>query len=334
MLHLTVVACIGTFDAPIAPLVIFRGDCNDGQVSWTAARDPNGAEMVACVTKSGWINTFIAVQWLKHFGCATQARANGAPRLLYLDGHSTHISVEFLEAAWQANISICVLPANLSAILQPLDVDFFNPLKMAYHKRLDNYMLGNGTNPVPRGAFWPWFQKAWTATTSQRQIRGAWRKAGLWPANKSILIGFRPQTPLRELATPAIGPKTPCSLRILQSNRSAVRTGHYNAKDALEKAEKRVEVLLCRDAVTLRRLAAVEAAQELNKQVLGKRKRQIYPRGALLNPEHQNSQEFQEQKSASKQRKKGKKRAVTLQQTPTPSYRETSESSEDPLNDW
>lgn len=53
MQHLTVVACIGTSDAPVSPLVIFRGDCNDGQESWTAARDFNGAEMVACVTKSG-----------------------------------------------------------------------------------------------------------------------------------------------------------------------------------------------------------------------------------------------------------------------------------------
>jgi hypothetical protein len=44
---------------------------------------------------------------------------------------------------------ICVLPANLSAILQPLDVDFFNSINIAYDKQLDEYMLGNGVNPIP-----------------------------------------------------------------------------------------------------------------------------------------------------------------------------------------
>ena len=92
MEHLTVVACVGTSDAPIPPLIIFKGDCIDGQESWTAARDSTGAEMVACITQSSWNNSVVALQCNKHFDLATKARGHTgrAPRLLYHDGHRTH----------------------------------------------------------------------------------------------------------------------------------------------------------------------------------------------------------------------------------------------------
>ena len=338
--HLTVVACIGTEDAPVPPLIIFKGDSPNIQESWTAAHNPYGPSMVACVTKSGWINSFIALKWLQHFDKATKGRADEGrlPRLLYLDGHSTHVAIEFLEAAWDANITIFILPANLSAVLQPLDVDFFNPLKAAYHKKLDAFMLGNGANPVPKGAIWPWLQYAWMQTTSQRQIRGAWCKAGLWPISKCILCpqtAFRGNTPPLQLAAAQpTTPITPCSLRILRHNRSAVRQGRFDAMETLSKTEKMLEILLSRDALNSKRLEALEAAQELNQALHNKRKRQTFPLGGFLDPTHRNSQDHQANKKAATKGRKGKERAVQRELAVVASSEAGTDTSEDPLTLW
>jgi hypothetical protein len=41
-----------------------------------------------------WINNDLALAWLKHFDARTKAFSAGAYRLLVIDGHESHYSVE------------------------------------------------------------------------------------------------------------------------------------------------------------------------------------------------------------------------------------------------
>lgn len=56
------------------------------------------------------------------------------PKLLIYDGHSSHISLDVIEAAILNNIHIIVLPAHTTSILQPLDVCVFKTFKQHWKK--------------------------------------------------------------------------------------------------------------------------------------------------------------------------------------------------------
>lgn len=51
------------------------------------------------------------------------------PRLLIMDGHSSHISTDAQVFADRMNIEFLFIPSHSSALLQPLDINFFNPFK-------------------------------------------------------------------------------------------------------------------------------------------------------------------------------------------------------------
>ncbi|EIW69183.1 hypothetical protein TREMEDRAFT_17451, partial [Tremella mesenterica DSM 1558] len=95
--------------------------------------------------------------WLEDiFDPATKAIArNGKDRrLLFLDGFDAHVQLDFLESCWSRNIVPIILPANMSSEFQPLDVNFFGPLKNAYKQHLHKYLLGNTSPSIAKGVFY------------------------------------------------------------------------------------------------------------------------------------------------------------------------------------
>jgi hypothetical protein len=125
--HVTVVACIGVTSAPVPPLLIYPG--KHVQTAWTAVKHPEPRQ-ITTTSHSGWTNGYIHKKWLETV-FEPYTRQFGRNRLLILDGHDSHIKVDFLEACWARGIACLILPAHLSGVLQPLDVNFFNPLKAA-----------------------------------------------------------------------------------------------------------------------------------------------------------------------------------------------------------
>ena len=150
--HMTVIAAIGTMDAPIPPYILFAG--HSLMDEWFLEMDKT-PKMMAAVTDSGYSNSFITMQWLKTcFDPATKARARRGLRLLFLDGPRIHTSMAFIEECWARRIVLFVLPANLSAIFQPLNVGFFKNLKDAYNRQLIDYQLGGTNESVPKSFFY------------------------------------------------------------------------------------------------------------------------------------------------------------------------------------
>jgi hypothetical protein len=209
----------------------------------------------------------------------------GKRRLLFLDGHSTHAQVEFLGGCWERNIVCVIFPANLSARFQPLDVDLFDHVKRSYHAELDRYLVGSRNRGVARGMFWPWHQKAWAAATTQVQIEKAWRKSGVYPLDAAVMEAEeeeRPVTP--EPGSSMFEPETPKSIRILRSNSRGVRRGEIDARVALAKAEKALEVLFALVGTMGEELEGVRAARELDEAARGARGRVTCTHGTLFDP--------------------------------------------------
>lgn len=61
------------------------------------------------------------------------------PKLLILDGHSSHITLDIVRLAKENNIEIVCLPPHSTHILQPLDVAVFKPMKTEWRKIVEEH---------------------------------------------------------------------------------------------------------------------------------------------------------------------------------------------------
>ncbi len=107
--------------------------------------------------------------------------------MLIVDGHSSHVSTEFIRFAQEHQIVCLCLPAHYTHLLQPLDVGVFGPLKPSYKTllaektRFTTYNIDKvffifiDTNPRQKSIM-------------TRNIQSVWQVTGLIPYNSSTVI--------------------------------------------------------------------------------------------------------------------------------------------------
>lgn len=143
----------------IPPFVIFKAQ--NHLANWYINEIPR--DWAIGVSDNGWTTNELGLEWIKHFDKHTKDRMKGAYRLLIIDGHESHQSVEFDEFSEQNRIITLCMPAHSSHLLQPLDVGCFSPLKKAYGKQIENLMRALHTH-IAKGDFLPAFKVAFAAT--------------------------------------------------------------------------------------------------------------------------------------------------------------------------
>ena len=104
--------------------------------NWYRVKDLEDDTMIA-LSDSGYSNTELSFQWLQHFHRHTQKARKGRHILLIMDNRGSHHSFEFIAYCWKHNILPFGPPANLTHLLQPLDVVVFQPLKHYHAQALD-----------------------------------------------------------------------------------------------------------------------------------------------------------------------------------------------------
>jgi hypothetical protein len=110
-------------------------------------------------------------------------------RLLILDGHSSHVSIEFLNYCNLHLILLLVLPPHSTHTLQPLDVVMFKPLSTAYSNALTNHIhRAQGLIGLKKGEFLPLFWKAWTSSFTPENTLKAFEATGILPLNADIIL--------------------------------------------------------------------------------------------------------------------------------------------------
>ncbi|KAJ3658623.1 hypothetical protein Zmor_010352 [Zophobas morio] len=65
------------------------------------------------------------------------------PILLFLDGHSSHLTMALSDFCFSNEIELIALYPNATHILQPLDVALFRPLKSAWKKVVHQWRIEN-----------------------------------------------------------------------------------------------------------------------------------------------------------------------------------------------
>jgi hypothetical protein len=241
------------------------------------------SDWVIALSQNGWTNNQLGLDWLKHFDRSTVKRTNSRYRLLILDGHESHHSVEFEEYCKENKIITLCMPAHASHLLQPLDVGCFGPLKKAYGREIE-YLIRYSITHISKTEFFPAFHAAYRAAITESNIRGGFRGAGLAPFNPENVIlkldvQLRTPTPPTEVAEPSTPwtSRTPKTILETQSHSKYLQERIINHKSsspepiiqAVRHFEKGQSILLHRIALLEDRNRHLE---EQNKTV-GRRRR-------------------------------------------------------------
>ena len=166
-------------------------------------------------SENGWTTNEIGLDWLKHFDQSTKRRTKGVHRLLILDGHESHHSIDFEDFCKANNIIPLCMPPHSSHFLQPLDVGCFSPLKVSYGKQIEQMMRMQITHNTKED-FFDAFVEAFHVSITANNIRAGFRAAGLIPFDPKLVISRldpKPITPSPPNSRPGTAsswvPKTP-----------------------------------------------------------------------------------------------------------------------------
>lgn len=194
---ITLIATICGDGTYLPPALIYQGQGNL-QTSWLQDFEADKHNCYFASTPSGFTNEDLAFDWLVNvFDKNTRKKAGHGRhwRLLWLDGHNSHLNLKFLHWAIENRIMVAVFPPHSTHRLQPLDVSLFCPLSTRYSQQLKEwiYKTGGAISTSQRdffGIFWPAFIEAFSVDN----IMSGWSKTGLIP--------FCPDVVLNQLGQP------------------------------------------------------------------------------------------------------------------------------------
>ena len=177
-------------------MVIFKGQSL--QTTWFPSKSV--PDWLYTTSKNGWTSHEIGFEWLRRiFIPDTQPHGNHW-RILILDGHGSHVDIEFMLLCRQHRIWTIYLPPHASHPLQPLDLAPFSVLKSEYRARIRALSTLDDAAPIKKERFISSYHQAREKGLSERVIRAGWRATGLCPYNPSIVlnssqVSARPITP-------------------------------------------------------------------------------------------------------------------------------------------
>jgi hypothetical protein len=206
----TVIEGINASGWVLPPMVIFEGKVH--QSTWYRAGIPDN--WVIGVSENGWTDDELGYKWLTEvFDKHTQGRTVGKYRLLFLDGHGSHFTPQFIDFCEKNSIVWLCCPPHSTHILQPLDVGCFSPLKNAYGRLVqDRAQLG--INHIDKPDFLMLYQQARIAALSEKNIKSAFRTVGLVPYDpEKVLSRFQVRTPSPLLQQQFNGPESQLPLQ-------------------------------------------------------------------------------------------------------------------------
>jgi hypothetical protein len=289
---ITAIPAINAEGQSIPPFIIGSGQYH--LANWY--RESNlPADWVIATSQNGWTNNELGLKWLKHFDRSTAKRSVSLYRLLVLDGHESHHSVDFERYCQDHKIITLCMPAHASHLLQPLDVGCFSVLKNAYGREIEHLIRCSITH-ISKTEFFPAFYAAFQATFTESNIQGAFRGAGLYPLDPETVISkldvqLRTPTPPEEGPQPSTlwTPKTPKTATDAKAQSEyltrRIRRHHSSSPESI------IEALNCfsrgAEAVMHKVTLLVAENKELRQanEILSRRRRQkktrLQKRGAM-----------------------------------------------------
>jgi hypothetical protein len=144
-------------------------------------------------SKKGYVTGEISEAYIQHFDAQTRDKAAGRYRVLLVDGHVSHYSLEFIQEARKRRIILLCYPSHMTHILQGLDVVIFSVLKRAWERARKEYEARTGS-AVTKQTFLSVLGVAWVSVMTVELIRAAFAKTGVFPFNSMIVTAEKLST--------------------------------------------------------------------------------------------------------------------------------------------
>ena len=276
----TAIACVSGDGFAVPPFLVVKGQYHLENWYTEGGLPPSWAIKT---TANGWSDNETGMDWIRHFDQHTAARTKGAFRMLVVDGHESHQTVDFQAFCKEKNIIPVSLPPHSSHLTQPLDVGCFSPLKVAYGREIETFIKSSVTH-ITKVEFFLAFQAAYKRAFTKENILGGFRGAGLVPFNPDAVISkldvqIRTPDVLRSSPAPSDvwNPSTPSNPTEALSQSAYVRRriqehqGSSPTKifEAVKQMAKGIELISHSLTLTTAELRTLSAAN----QALSKRKR-------------------------------------------------------------
>lgn len=132
------------------------------------------------LSKSGWMTSETFYNYVANvFLPFIQTRKIQMPIALFVDGHSSHTTLQLAELCKKSGIILIALYPNATHVLQPMDVGYFRPLKRNWKLERDKWTYENQDIPFKREHMAPVLKKAIDLTnTNQHIFHNAFRRCG------------------------------------------------------------------------------------------------------------------------------------------------------------
>ena len=202
---MTSVECISADGRALTPLVIHRGKLPNKPYDIWFPPSAECPDFHWGFSKKGWTSDEYGVKWLTE-NFIPQTDSQGEWRALFLDGHGSHCTGEFLyECLTNAIVPIFLIP-HTSHLMQPCDLGPFAQLKRLYGQKLADH-IKIGRAEITRADFNVLYNEARQQGMTKQYIQAGWSRSGLEPfsldkvRNKDELRAFR--QPTLDLLPPA-----------------------------------------------------------------------------------------------------------------------------------
>ncbi|XP_072400901.1 uncharacterized protein [Diabrotica undecimpunctata] len=144
---------------------------------------PEGTMAVAY--PSGWMTSENFVKYLEHFIQHACPREN-KPVLVLMDNHTSHVSLEVIKLCRKNHITLLGFPPHTSHRMQPLDVSIYGPLKTAYSRACEDFLISNPGRLITLYDIATLFGKAYLKAATVSNALSGFRTTGIHPVDSQV----------------------------------------------------------------------------------------------------------------------------------------------------
>ncbi|XP_015114824.1 uncharacterized protein LOC107039621 isoform X2 [Diachasma alloeum] len=164
---------------------------------------------------TGWMTPTSFLDWIrKSFHPWIVKNEIEMPVVLYLNGHSAHLTLQLSDFCRENGIELISIHPNYINFLQPMDVAVFHPLKAAWRDAVTEWRLTKDGNRVKREHFGGVLEKALGKMKWESILANGFQATGLHPFNpdaihyeENVRITRQPQLKTSPVPTE---PELPC----------------------------------------------------------------------------------------------------------------------------
>jgi hypothetical protein len=175
----------------LPPGIIYASQNSTLRDTWVAGIKAGKHDAFVGSTPSGWSNNDVELAWLEQVydRCTKKKARYGRDwRLLIVDGHGSHLTMNFINYCDEHRILLAIMLPHSTHTLQLLDVVMFKPLSTAYSSALTTHLhKSQGLVPIKKGDFFPLFWEAWVASFRKQLVEKYFSATGIWPMEQEVI---------------------------------------------------------------------------------------------------------------------------------------------------